>query len=331
MFPGRGRRRTLSSSRRSRTLSASSRINRGSTAGSENPETSLRRSSRISSFSISREEEPLPLLGTPQAETFTIPEERETLSHRAAEAERSRRLYRQRRQQQTMTARRSDNEGNMKYIEPNVSNAVDPAIGATRAEAPMNESPVGPMERNSDYRMHVMVQPPREARPGSVLWPPLTIRLRVNGTGEVSSTEHDDFLRMSAVAWLAPLNENGTSLSPRATLLRGNSSDSVHLICEQQPDVAEGLEEAAPQDDPEDSGDGFVWFRGLTIVEPGTYKIRVSLKKMEIHGGSAATSLQGGAVTLQTVDTRPIHVHESSHGSEISKLASTPVIMRRSC
>ena len=156
--------------------------------------------------------------------------------------------------------------------------------------------------------MNVIVEPPPQVRPGQVLSPPVVIRL------ERAETEENDINPSLLFAFVSITSEDGsTSLAPpRNDLIAGNLSDSVHT-----------LDSDTESDDEEV---GFLSFPDLRIQDPGSYRLRVSLMRMDV------TSTEGprGAMNLQSTLSRVIHVddeaEESSPGSPKRKFACLKLI-----
>ncbi|KAL8786396.1 MAG: hypothetical protein Q9213_002812 [Squamulea squamosa] len=164
----------------------------------------------------------------------------------------------------------------------------DRSVGtSTRAEVQ------GPTAEISPDEMHIIIQPPHEARPGITLIPPITVSVR-NGashTEEALSTGANSYW-----AFVSIVSEDGLiALSPPSTtLLSGTLADSIHeaRLTNAERDV------------------GHLSFHNLAINQPGHFRLRVSLLQMPRSqeclsmGGLGPTSVRNVASVLSHV----IHV-----------------------
>ena len=133
------------------------------------------------------------------------------------------------------------------------------------------------------YDMGFSVQPPREARCGVVLSPPLVAKIR-RRTSAMDQEAGDETAEHSGLLWASAslLDETGVVMlaPPRMDLFRGSLVDS-----------------ARPSSGLEDETDSFVKFSNLSIRESGSYRIQITLSKME-KGGSTSLSPLIGTVTV---------------------------------
>lgn len=108
------------------------------------------------------------------------------------------------------------------------------------------------------------VQPPAQARPGAVLYPPVVARLssETGIFGELSQTW--------AVATL--LYDSGEVLSDQ---LEGKVADSAHPMPEITHSNGFGSDGTADQDR------AYFYFPDLVIREPGRYRVRISLMQTD--------------------------------------------------
>ena len=136
--------------------------------------------------------------------------------------------------------------------------------------------------------MNVVVGPPPQVRPGATLNPPIIVRL---ARTDVEDEAVRDTSRL--FAFVSVTSEDGsTSLAPpRSDLVSGNLSDSVHA-----------LENDSGESDDEEVG--YLSFPDIRIQNPGNYRLRVSLMKIDAGGSSEST----GAMNLQSTLSRVIRV-----------------------
>ncbi|KAI4251206.1 MAG: hypothetical protein LQ352_004995 [Teloschistes flavicans] len=113
--------------------------------------------------------------------------------------------------------------------------------------------------------MHILVQPPHEARSGHVLTPATTVSLR----SHQSDGEGENAADKVAGCWafVSVVTEDGsTSLAPPSTtLLSGTLVDSVR-------------ETSSHNEDDEEVGR--ILLENITINQPGEYRLHISLLRM---------------------------------------------------
>ncbi|MCJ1421838.1 hypothetical protein MMC32_008205 [Xylographa parallela] len=147
------------------------------------------------------------------------------------------------------------------------------------------------LQTNNPYIMRIVIEPPHQARPGEVLTPPLVMSLE-NESGPNSPEQEpvDPTLLWAVVSVVS--EDNITPLAPpRTDLLIGTIADSVH-----------------PLTPPDHEGQiGFVAFPNLVIREPGRYRLRISLIKMNAIGGMRTPAYEGGTA-VQSMSSRVIDV-----------------------
>ncbi|MCJ1404535.1 hypothetical protein MMC11_007761 [Xylographa trunciseda] len=139
--------------------------------------------------------------------------------------------------------------------------------------------------------MRIVIEPPYQARPGDVLTPPLVMSLE-NETGpNLSEQEPVDPTLFWAVVSVVSEDDMTLLAPPRTDLLMGTIADSVH-----------------PLTPPDHEGQiGFVAFPNLIIREPGRYRLRISLIKMNAIGEMSTPSYEGGTA-IQSLSSRVINV-----------------------
>ncbi|KAL9603948.1 MAG: hypothetical protein Q9219_000886 [cf. Caloplaca sp. 3 TL-2023] len=161
------------------------------------------------------------------------------------------------------------------------------------------------------YQMHILIQPPREARPGDILYPPLTIGLRaLEGRQEDEDSAEDPNSYWAAVS---VVSEDGliALAPPSTTLIAGTIVDSIH--------------QAEPQG--EEVGLGYFVFTNIKINQTGNFRLRVSLLRMSTPGSSASDANGCNpsvpAVTnTGSLTTRVLHVHEGALARSIGQSPS---------
>ncbi|CAZ85001.1 unnamed protein product [Tuber melanosporum] len=166
------------------------------------------------------------------------------------------------------------------------------------------------------YTLEVAVQPPRVAKSGARLYPPLAIRVHISdaNTGEELSGE-DELNSLFAQATLYGESGDGPPLAPPDPhLLSGRLSMSLDLLSDD-----EGPEDAAPLSQQQGS---FVIFPDLMINRTGRYRLGVSLFKIgdRIRVRSIPTGsgeMHGGGTSLEEVKSNVIVVQRSSAPIEI--------------
>ncbi|MCJ1437282.1 hypothetical protein MMC27_006668 [Xylographa pallens] len=147
------------------------------------------------------------------------------------------------------------------------------------------------LQTNNPYIMRIVIEPPHQARPGEVLTPPLVMSLGNEPGPDSPEQERVDPTLLWAVVSVVS-EDNITPLAPpRTDLLIGTIADSVH-----------------PLTPPDHEGQiGFVAFPNLVIREPGRYRLKISLIKMNAIGETRTPSYEGGTA-VQSMSSRVINV-----------------------
>ncbi|MCJ1290521.1 hypothetical protein MMC34_002060 [Xylographa carneopallida] len=147
------------------------------------------------------------------------------------------------------------------------------------------------LQTSNPYIMRIVIEPPQQARPGEVLTPPLVMSLE-NQSGPISPEQLPvDPTLLWAVVSVVSEDDMTPVAPPRTDLLRGTIADSVH-----------------PLTPPDHEGQiGFVAFPNLIIREPGRYRLRVSLIRMNAIGETSTPSYEGGTA-VQSMSSRVINV-----------------------
>ncbi|KAI9770954.1 MAG: hypothetical protein M1840_002658 [Geoglossum simile] len=137
------------------------------------------------------------------------------------------------------------------------------------------------------YKMSIVVQPPLEAQPNVKLFPPFTLRLRIRdkSTGEAIPAGEQLSRIWGIVSPVDKDNRNAFS-SPSAFVSNGRLCDSPHPL--HDGDIS-----------------SFLTFQDVAFREPGKYRIRATLMKME--GDAALNWLQ--------LESRPIHIRDGAESS----------------
>ncbi|KAI9723288.1 MAG: hypothetical protein M1812_001171 [Candelaria pacifica] len=299
MAPGRGRRRAQAQGGSSRQVSEGSRQRRRTAVPSRGPSPSVRRSRRLSSRSSLEADDPSRSRST-QPIAATI----EDLDSRRTQAEAARRRQREQTREDRVVEERN---------EPQVE---EPAISEREATAPDMSHAVASESLHhevdvqaSEYDLAIIVQPPAEARPRQVLAPPITTRLNFMGidAGNDSATHEQGFYAVASM-----MDENGmVPLAPPSTvLLVGTLVATVQALSleGQHTEGEENIILGSPAHGSSNAGTSCVWFNDLTVTQMGRYRIRVSLMSSVSSGADA--------VTLQTVDSRIIHIRSGPSAGE---------------
>jgi hypothetical protein len=137
--------------------------------------------------------------------------------------------------------------------------------------------------------LRLAVQPPPHANPGVPLYPPLAARL---------SSETSVFSELSQTWAVATLiHYSGEVLHDQ---LGGKVADSAHPL----PESGLGTNNSNV-----DKDRAYFYFPGLVISEPGRYRVRVSLMRMDY---SSDGPTEGVVRVLETVDSRSITVDDGA-------------------
>lgn len=239
----------------------------------------------------------------------------QSLSDRAIEAEASRRQRRQR----TRSLRGTRNT-------THTHNHVQPSAFAIAEDEDMSGrfNHARPLDGSGrSYSLQVAVQPPRVARAGVPLYPPLAIQVHICdvGTGEEISGE-DEFSSLFAQATLYGEGINSPPLAPPDMfLLSGRLSMSLDLL-------NDGLgEDSTPLSRQQGS---YVIFPDLVINRTGSYRLGISLFKI---GGSrrgrhprdprGGGSSGGGGTSLEEIKSDVIVVQEDLAPLQIGNIQSS--------
>ncbi|KAI4131780.1 MAG: hypothetical protein LQ347_002834 [Umbilicaria vellea] len=294
---GRGRRRTLSQGPNSRNTSRSSRGRSASSTDSRLSRSAQRRSARILSLATTREE-------TNSAQESSLycrsesPAQRQY--HSSDNGAVSTAVQVQRQDYRHQWTPGIDTTG--PYAESEESTEIvnaGPVLPLRNLTPPLNGGDSGDGKM---FDMSIVLEPAARVRPANVLRPPMVIKLKHRNGVLNAGNRGPDYAHMWALASI--VSEEGTTAlaPPRTDLLLGTPVNSIHKA------ARSGNDEEV----------GYVCFTDLAIQQPGKYRIRVSLIRMEGLGGSTASSVQGGA-NLQSVVSRIIHVDAAATVSPCSK------------
>jgi hypothetical protein len=160
------------------------------------------------------------------------------------------------------------------------------------------------------YSLEVAVQPPALAKAGVPLYPPLIVRVHIHDASGAEITGEDELGGLFAQTALYQENGNSPSLAPPDVyLLSGRLSQSLDLL-----DEAGSTDGAAIGN----LHGSYALFPDLTINKPGSYRLGVSLFKVEggmrIHSSDSGlmNGGAGGGTTVQEKKTNVINVQEDS-------------------
>ncbi len=138
--------------------------------------------------------------------------------------------------------------------------------------------------------LKLAIEPPPHANPGVLLYPPVAARL---------SSQTSIFTELSQTWAVATLIDyvSGEILHDK---LGGKVADSAHPL----PESRHGTNGSSQERDR-----AYFYFPGLVIGEPGRYRIRVSLMRMERSPDGLAEDV---VRVLETVDSRSINVNNGA-------------------
>ena len=237
------------------------------------------------------------------------------LRARAAEAEMAR-------LQQRRDSRRTRDGGE-------ASGAVGASTSSVQEHPPLPRSPrptdASPrpdgilLDKRGAMDMRIISHPSRECYQDEVLQPALTIRIRRASSAERSCGPEFDMTRMWAMASLVDEETRETLAPPREDLLRGQLTRSTYMESASS-EANEGVASAETAEITE--GGSFVTFSDLAILEPGRYRIRLTLVEMQGETGISSTTEPGGW-SLQDILSEVIEVRDRPGTAEVSKSVSS--------
>lgn len=255
-----------------------------------------------------------PLAQLRRSARLSLNSARPSIAERASEAEASRSITR-RQSRNLREARRAAEPlpHNSEEGAPAPAISVEEGMGSTSRPNHSSDSLAGP-ERL--YTLEVAVQPPRVAKSGARLYPPLAIRVHISdaNTGEELSGE-DELNSLFAQATLYGESGDGPPLAPPDLyLLSGRLSMSLDLLSD-----GEGSEDSAPLSRQQGS---YVIFPDLMINRTGRYRLGVSLFKIGDQGrvrpaSTGSGGVHGGGTSLEEVKSNVIVIQRSSAPIEI--------------
>ncbi|KAL8933645.1 MAG: hypothetical protein Q9216_006273 [Gyalolechia sp. 2 TL-2023] len=160
------------------------------------------------------------------------------------------------------------------------------------------------------YQINIIIEPPREARPGEVLIPPLALCLHARGDHREDESLVEDL--SSYWASVSLVSEDGlvALAPPSTTLISGILVDSVREAYQM-----------------EHEGEiGYFLFQNLSINQPGNFRFCISL--MQMPTGRHQTPNPSGNITpsfdvmnIGSTFTRVIRVYESAPGPHVGESA----------
>lgn len=149
----------------------------------------------------------------------------------------------------------------------------------------------------SDIEMFdIAVQPPTQARPGVILFPPVVARVHSD------PYRYGELSQIWAVATL--VYRNGEVASEQ---LGGQTADSAHPMPQSLWDNGNG-NGSSSQGCGANRDQGYFYFPDLVIYQPGRYRIRISLMRMAY----TSESPEGIACVEENVDSHSIVVEGSA-------------------
>ncbi|KAI9767890.1 MAG: hypothetical protein M1840_005383 [Geoglossum simile] len=315
---GRGRRRTVSQGSPPRVPRGRGRRQTPS-AASRSPRVPLRRSVRLLNRSRMVREGDSIVDTVDSSSQGRLLGEHTGLSSRAARAEPSHQREHRRRGRDA----EESNPGGGGTAQRHIN-------GRTSSEAAHNSLPARGHEGEQDYReqryeMEVVVQPPATARQGIRLYPPITVRLRIRDAHTDEEIEGQGQLgRLWALASVVEEDSRVEPRPPGTHILTGNLVDSAHPLYDDADSPVAGQESdettvAAPYQN--NALGSYLTFPGLVFNETGSFRIRITLIRMETSGRAAAAAQEGG-LTLGEVQSRVIRIGDGLNSSEMGELPS---------
>lgn len=141
------------------------------------------------------------------------------------------------------------------------------------------------------FNMNIAVQPPREAPPGVLLYPPIVVLLDSQRPQDADDPNVWGLVSVVSADGLQALSP------PQADLLSGTLVDSIHTA---SVDGGSRLQR-------------FLSFSNVRINREGSYRIRVCLVRMR--------SVQSEAVNMESIMTQVIRVHSDASATTLGKFS----------
>lgn len=180
---------------------------------------------------------------------------------------------------------------------------------ASVAETLATEDAESSADALGPYQMHIIIEPPIEARPGNTLIPPVTVALQARETDENGEARAKDLSSYWTSASLISADGLVALAPPSTTLLSGSLVNSI-----QEPDCAEG-----------ESVVGYVLFQNLIINQPGDFRLRISLLRIpsditDVENATGGFLPSSGVFNAASVTTRVIHVQRDAPATRSGEL-----------
>ncbi|KAI9800012.1 MAG: hypothetical protein M1833_003541 [Piccolia ochrophora] len=163
------------------------------------------------------------------------------------------------------------------------------------------------------YEIEFVQQPPAETTSNTILVPPVTVQFRSSVVGYEESQRGDKSGRLWAFASLTTEDGGEVLVPPQQGLLEGNLVDSLHQTRLGAPRQAEGPTRTSMTDPSMGMEVFFVTFSDLRILEPGVYRIRVTLVSLEVDVEPGMGGVAGSS-SLEQILSQQIRVSTSSLG-----------------
>ena len=283
---GRGRRRASSQSSSPGFKSSSAQGRSVAAAESRASQLPRRRSSRISRLSATREDS---RSGDSGSQEYQNRYRRDRDPARAPGAERAQQQGSQENTANSVAGRTGD---------PFPDAQRQRALPQFMQSAPQGRLPSPQINGESEqgigpFEMEIVVQPPAEIQPGVTLDPPIVAQLKVRDGAE----DVPDISGIWASVFLT--SEDGVQVlaPPSRDLLMGALVNSVQQVVDEEGER------------------GYVSFPGLTILQPGSYRLRICLIRMETRQSASGIPYDSG-INFQTVHSRVVRVQAAERSNQ---------------
>jgi hypothetical protein len=175
------------------------------------------------------------------------------------------------------------------------------------------------MNSQRTYSLEVAVQPPAVAKAGVPLYPPLVVRVHIYDASGHEIPGEDELSGLFAQAALYRESGNPPPLAPPDMyILSGRLSMSLDLLNEPCTAPSHGVPLSQLQG-------SYVLFPDITINRPGSYRLGVSLFRVEggrrmLSSNAGTMNGTGGGTTLLEAKSNVVHVQEGAAPNQLGRL-----------